>query len=94
MPLHAQLLLGFEPSLLAKDRIFDTNLADVVEDAGPANGTDLRLVTTERPGHDDGVLLDALGVAVGIRIAGLDRRRQRFDRHQVGVLKLHQGDLQ
>jgi hypothetical protein len=51
--LHAQLFFGFEPSLLAKDRVFDTDLADVVQDAGAADGTNLRLVATQRASHDE-----------------------------------------
>ena len=90
--LHPERLIGLEPSLLAEDHILDADLADVVKHAGAPKGADLCLGGPERLRHDDGILLNPLGVAVGVGIARLDRRRQRLDRHQVSVLELgHRG---
>src|SRR5216683_828354 len=76
MLLHPHRFLGLEARLLAEDRVLDADLADVMQDAGAAEGADLGLGGAERFRHDGRILLNALRVAVRVGIARLDRASQ------------------
>jgi hypothetical protein len=66
--------------LLQQDVVRDTDLANVVEQAAPLQGLELRIAYVHDTAHVDCDLLDPLAVPRGIRITLIDGLRQGANR--------------
>ena len=90
MRVHDHPLVAVEAVLLEKDGIRDTDLADIVEQPAPFQRLELRTVDPHDHSDIDRDLLDPLAVPRRIRIALVDRLRQRPDRLREHVAHVHE----
>ena len=79
MGVHHHPLLAGQPLLLQQDAVRHADLADVVEQAAPLEGLQLRLRYVHLAPDVDRDLLDPLAVLAGERVALVDGPRQRPD---------------
>ncbi len=76
--------LGGQRAVLAQQPGGDAELADVVQDAGEAQGLDAFVVHAEFPGDHHGGLSDAFAVAAGVAVLDVDGLHEGADGGLVG----------
>ena len=74
--------------LLAQHLVGHADLADVVQQGAEPQRGEIRIGQLERPSHFDRQRAHALGMTSGVRIAGIERRRQSMDGAEIRGLRL------
>ena len=74
--------------LLSQHFVGDADLADVVQQGAEPQRAERRVVELQRAAHLDRQRADAFGMTRGVRIARVERGRERADRAQVRGLRL------
>ncbi len=84
-------LLSGQGVRLAQDVIADADLTDVVEQRAKSQYVEVLGGKTHLPSDRDRDRADPLGMAGGVRVAGVERQRQRPDRADIGALRFRLG---
>ena len=81
-------LLGGQRRGFPKDRVADTDLADVVEKSAESEHFEVGLAELQPPADEDRKSADPLGVTGGVRIPRVEHGRERSNRTEIGRLRL------
>jgi hypothetical protein len=87
VPLHDHPLRVVERAGLVEDLLRDADLADVVEETAETERAQALGRELELAADLDGIVGDALGVALGVGVLRLDRVRER-DQDRLGTLEI------
>ena len=86
--LELLVLLGGQRRGFPKDRVADTDLADVVEKRAESEHFEVGLAEVQPPADEDRKSADPLGVTGGVRVPRVEHGRERSNRTEIGRLRL------
>ncbi len=91
--LDVEVFLRRQRPFLAEDRVADADLAEVVQEPGEVEVADLASSQAHLLSEPDRDPRDPLAVAAGVRIFGVDRRREAADDAEERLLQLVVGSV-